>query len=170
MNKIILGFIALAAVVLAFSLGGLKAGSGDQNTDTLTLLEITSADPSFSTFVSALKASGFDEKLKGSKDFTIFAPSNDAFAKLPAGVLQTLLKPQNKDKLKEVISYHIIPGKIEGEQLHSSIVGTLSGKKINLKVNGSNINVNNAKVVKSDIKASNGVIYVLDTVLVPQPH
>lgn len=170
MNKIILGFIALTAIVLAISIGSLRAGNGDVNTDTLTILETTSSEPSFSTFVSVLKASGLDQTLVDSKEFTLFIPSNDAFAKLPPGVLQTLLKPQNRDKLKDIISYHIISGKLSQDKLQSSRVSSISGKKVNLKVQGQNINVNNAKVVKSKIDASNGVVYVIDTVLVPQPH
>lgn len=167
-NKIILGLIALAAVVLAFSLGGLKAGKGDPNTDTLTIVETASVDPSLSNFAAILKVADLENTLNPSQEYTLFIPSNSAFAKIPSDALQNLLKPENRNKLKQLVAYHLIPNKLTQDDLHTGKIETANGKTLNVNVKGNAIKINNANVVKADIPASNGSVYVIDTILVPQ--
>jgi uncharacterized surface protein with fasciclin (FAS1) repeats len=122
----------------------------------------------FNTLVAAVKAAGLVDTLKGKGPFTVFAPTDAAFAKLPAGTVDSLLKPENKDKLVSILTYHVVPGKV--------MAADIAGKKTEAKtVEGSMLTVNategvmvdNAKVVKADIMASNGVIHVIDTVVMP---
>ena len=122
----------------------------------------------FNTLVAAVKAAGLVETLKGDGPFTVFAPTDEAFAKLPDGTVDDLLKPENKDKLVAVLTYHVVPGKIMSSDI--------AGKKTEAKtVEGSTlvvdatdgVMVDNAKVIKADIEASNGVIHVIDTVVMP---
>ncbi len=123
---------------------------------------------SFNTLVAALKAAGLVDALKGDGPFTVFAPTDDAFAALPAGTVDSLLKPENKDDLVNILTYHVLPGKV----MSSDIAGkSLEVKMLNgsmAKVNAmSGVMVNNAKVVTADIEATNGVIHVIDTVIIP---
>lgn len=124
---------------------------------------------SFETLVAAVKAAGLVDALKGDGPFTVFAPSDEAFAKLPAGTVENLLKPENKDQLVAVLTYHVIPGKV----MSGAVVGTqqavttLQGGK--LAINGlSGVRVNDARVVTPNVAASNGVIHVIDRVLLPR--
>jgi len=123
----------------------------------------------FKTLVAALKAAGLVDTLKGPGPFTVFAPTDEAFAKLPAGTLETLLKPENKAKLQSILTYHVVPGKVMSQdvvQLDSA--KTVEGHSIAIKsVNGS-VMVNNARVIRADIEASNGVIHVIDAVILPE--
>ncbi|MDA0787666.1 MAG: fasciclin domain-containing protein [Proteobacteria bacterium] len=122
----------------------------------------------FSTLVAAVQAAALVDTLKGDGPFTVFAPTNEAFAKLPAGTVENLLKPENKDQLVAVLTYHVLPGKV--------MSADLAGKKLSAKtVQGSNVDidatngvsVDNAKVITADIETSNGVIHVIDTVILP---
>ena len=122
----------------------------------------------FNTLAAALKAAGLVETLKGDGPFTVFAPTDEAFAKLPAGTVETLLKPENKDKLKAVLTYHVVPGKAMSSDLKDGqSVTTVNGKSATVKLDGGKVMVGDATVVKPDIAASNGVIHVIDTVLIP---
>ena len=123
---------------------------------------------SFNTLVAALKAAGLVDALKGDGPFTVFAPTDDAFAALPAGTVDNLLKPENKDDLVNILTYHVLPGKV----MSSDIAGkSVEVKMLNgsmAKVNAtSGVMVENAKVVTADIKATNGVIHVIDAVIIP---
>ena len=122
----------------------------------------------FNTLAAALKAAGLVDTLKGDGPFTVFAPTDEAFAKLPAGTVETLLKPENKDKLKAVLTYHVVPGKAMSSDLKDGqSVTTVNGKSATVKLDGGKVMVGDATVVKPDIAASNGVIHVIDTVLIP---
>jgi uncharacterized surface protein with fasciclin (FAS1) repeats len=122
----------------------------------------------FKTLASALDAAGLVETLKGDGPFTVFAPTDEAFAKLPAGTLENLLKPENKDQLVAILTYHVVPGKVEAADVAKiNEAKTVNGKMINIKVKGDTAMVNDAKVTKADIAASNGVIHVIDTVILP---
>jgi uncharacterized surface protein with fasciclin (FAS1) repeats len=141
--------------------------SSDRNTGSMTVVEIAANDPSFSTLIKALTAADLISTLKGRGPFTIFAPNDAAFAKLSPNALSDLLKPENKGKLSAILTYHIVPGKILATDIKSMKLRTVNGKPIEIKINGDDIAVNNAKVVKTDVIGTNGVIQVIDTVLMP---
>ena len=120
------------------------------------------------TLVKAIQAAGLVEALKGDGPFTVFAPTNDAFAKLPAGTLDELLKPENKEKLKAILLYHVHAGDaIKAADVKTMSLTTLNGKALMVKVEGGNVMVNEAKVIKTDVMARNGVIHWVDTVILP---
>ncbi|MGE0407008.1 MAG: fasciclin domain-containing protein, partial [Candidatus Korobacteraceae bacterium] len=120
------------------------------------------------TLVQALKAADLVETLKSDGPFTVFAPTEQAFAELPVSTLQDLLKPENKTKLQAILKYHVVPGKVSSAQVVKlSSAKTVNGDPVTIRINGSSVMVNEAKVVKTDITASNGVIHVIDTVLLP---
>ena len=120
------------------------------------------------TVVTAIKAADLVAALKGPGPFTVFAPTNEAFAKLPPGTVDDLLKPENKDKLRSILLYHVHSGDtIMAKDVKSMNLSTLNGKDLTVAVNGDTVMINNAKVVKTDIVCSNGVIHWIDTVLMP---
>ena len=123
----------------------------------------------FNTLVAAVKAAGLVDALKGPGPFTVFAPTDEAFAKLPAGTLENLLKPENKEQLKKILTYHVAPGKVMAEDVVKlSSAKTLEGGSLTIEAGHGGVMVNNARVTKTDIVASNGVIHVIDTVLLPK--
>ncbi len=132
-----------------------------------TIVDVAAANPSFSTLVAAVKAAGLVETLSGKGPFTVFAPTNAAFAALPKGTVETLLKPANKAKLIKVLTYHVVPGKVESKTLKSGPVKTVEGATVTVKVAGGKVIVNKSTVTTADIAASNGVIHVIDRVLLP---
>jgi uncharacterized surface protein with fasciclin (FAS1) repeats len=124
---------------------------------------------SFNTLAAALKAAGLVETLKGPGPFTVFAPTDEAFAKLPAGTLESLLKPENKAKLAGILTYHVVPGKVmAADVVKLTSAKTVNGQSVKVAVNGGKVTVNGANVVKTDIAASNGVIHVIDAVMLPK--
>jgi len=129
----------------------------------------TAVAAKFNTLVAAVKAAGLVDTLKGAGPFTVFAPTDEAFAKLPAGTVESLLKPENKAKLQAILKYHVVPGKVMATdvvKLHAA--NTAEGKEVKIAAGGDGVKVNNAKVTKTDIETSNGVIHVIDSVLLPQ--
>jgi uncharacterized surface protein with fasciclin (FAS1) repeats len=123
---------------------------------------------SFKTLATALQAAGLVDALKGAGPYTVFAPTDAAFAKLPAGTLDNLLKPENKDKLKDVLLYHVVSGKIMAADIKGEASPkTLEGAALAVKSNAGGVTVNGAKVTSADIGASNGVIHVIDAVVLP---
>ena len=125
---------------------------------------------SFNTLVAAVKAAGLVDTLKGDGPFTVLAPTDEAFAKLPAGTLETLLKPENKATLVAILTYHVIPSKAMAAdvvKLDGKTVKTVNGEALKVTVDGSDVMINTAKVVKTDIVCTNGVIHVIDTVILP---
>jgi uncharacterized surface protein with fasciclin (FAS1) repeats len=124
---------------------------------------------SFKTLVAAVKAAGLVDTLKGDGPFTVFAPTDDAFGKLPKSTLDSLLKPENKEKLAAILTYHVVPGKVKAKKAAKlDSAKTVNGAEIAIKPSGKSLMINNAKVVKADIITSNGIIHVIDTVLIPQ--
>ena len=124
----------------------------------------------FKTLAAALEAAGLTDALKGTGPFTVFAPTDEAFAKLPAGTVESLLKPENKEKLKAILLYHVVAGKVPASEvvkLNGRSVKTLQGTSVKVRTKHG-VTVNNAKVTQTDIDASNGVIHVIDTVLMPK--
>jgi len=123
---------------------------------------------SFKTLVAAVQAAGLVETLKGAGPFTVFAPTDEAFAKLPAGTVETLLKPENKEKLVAVLTYHVVPGKVlAADVVKLTEAPTVQGSKAKVKVADGTVMIDGAKVVKTDIETSNGVIHVIDAVILP---
>jgi uncharacterized surface protein with fasciclin (FAS1) repeats len=131
------------------------------------LVEIAAGSPDHTTLVAAVKAAGLAETLSGPGPFTIFAPTNAAFAKLPAGTVESLLKPENKAQLVAILTYHVVPAKVLAAGVKSGEAPTVNGKKLTLKADGMGVMVNNAKVVATDLVGDNGVIHVIDTVILP---
>ena len=122
----------------------------------------------FKTLVAAVKAADMVDVLKGAGPFTVFAPTDEAFAKLPAGTVETLLMPENKAKLQSILKYHVVAGKVMAKDVMKlNSANTVEGSSVSIKTMGGGVMVNNARVTKADIKASNGVIHAIDTVLMP---
>lgn len=135
-------------------------------TETKNIVEVASSDPQFSTLVTAVKTAGLVDTLSGSGPFTVFAPTNAAFDKLPAGTLDSLLK--DPAKLKSILTYHVVAGNVKAaDVVKLTKATTVEGKDVTIKVDGSMVMINDANVTKTDITASNGTIHVIDTVLLP---
>ena len=132
-----------------------------------TIVEVASANESFKTLVAAIKAADLAETLSGEGPFTVFAPSDEAFAALPSGTVEALLKPENKEKLVKVLKYHVVPAKTASSELQSGDVPTVAGDPVKVTVENGAVTVNNASVVQADVMGSNGVIHVIDKVLLP---
>ena len=132
------------------------------------IVETAVAAGSFKTLAAALKAAGLVETLKGAGPFTVFAPTDEAFAKLPAGTVETLLKPENKAKLVDILTYHVVAGDVDAAAAMKMKEATaLDKKKIVLEVKDGALHLNQSKVTKADVKCSNGTIHIIDTVLMP---
>lgn len=132
-----------------------------------TIVEVASANDSFKTLVAAIKAAELAETLSGEGPFTVFAPTEEAFAALPPGTVDTLLKPENKDTLIKILTYHVVPAKAVSTDLESGDVTTVAGDPVKVTVESGAVTVNNANVVQADVMGSNGVIHVIDKVLLP---
>ena len=133
-----------------------------------TIVETAIAAGSFKTLVAAVQAAGLVETLNGKGPFTVFAPTDEAFAKLPAGTLETLLKPENKAKLAAILTYHVVPGTVKAaDVVKVKNATTVNGQRVDVKVDGSKVQIDGANVVKTDVACSNGVIHVIDTVILP---
>jgi uncharacterized surface protein with fasciclin (FAS1) repeats len=133
----------------------------------MDIVETAIAAGNFSTLAKALTAAGLVATLKGDGPFTVFAPTDDAFAKLPQKTLLDLLKPENKEKLTGILTYHVVPGKITANQVTNlSQAITVQGQSLKVDTKDG-VKINDAKVIAADVEASNGVIHVIDTVLLP---
>ncbi|HEU4509444.1 MAG TPA: fasciclin domain-containing protein [Pyrinomonadaceae bacterium] len=156
--------LSLIAIVMSTPVNARVASN-----ETNDIVDTAVAAGQFKTLAAALEAAELIDALKGNGPFTVFAPTDEAFAKLPAGTVESLLKPENKEKLKAVLLYHVVPGSVTADKvtkLNGRSVKTLQGNSIKVKTSHG-VQVDNAKVTKTDIKASNGVIHVIDTVLMP---
>ena len=152
--------ITAGAVALALSFSAAKAAD---------IVDTAIAAGSFKTLVTAVKAAGLVETLKGKGPFTVFAPTDEAFAKLPAGTVENLLKPENKNQLVAILTYHVVSGKVMSKDLAGKKTMAKSVEGGEISVDATNgVKVDNAKVVKADIEASNGVIHVIDAVIMPK--
>ena len=137
-----------------------KAKAGD-------IVAVASGAGNFTTLVAAVKAAGLVATLQGAGPFTVFAPTDDAFAKLPKGTVDDLLKPENKAKLAGILTYHVVAGKVMAADVKSGMVKTLDGEKVEVAVENGKVGFGGAQVIATDINASNGVIHVIDTVVMP---
>jgi uncharacterized surface protein with fasciclin (FAS1) repeats len=159
--KTILSISAIVTAVLAIAFTS-------QGADKKDIVDIAAGNDDFSTLVAAVKAGGLVDTLKGDGPFTVFAPTNEAFAKLPEGTVESLLKPENKDKLVSILTYHVVPGKVMAADVASGDVSTVNGQKATIAVADGKVSIDNAGVVATDIEGSNGVIHVIDTVILPK--
>ena len=150
-------------------IGGLALIAGGAGTaQEKNLVDTAAAAGSFNTLVKAVQAADLTATLEGPGPFTVFAPTDQAFAKLPAGTLETLMKPENKEKLRAILTYHVVAGELDASQvakLHS--LKTVEGADLKIVNKNGSVMVDNAKVVKTDIRASNGIIHVIDAVMLP---
>jgi len=161
LNMLAIGTTVLGIVVAASNFTSADAPTKD-------IVDTAVAAGSFTTLAKALEAAGLVETLKGAGPFTVFAPTDEAFAKLPAGTLDTLLKPENRAKLTRILTYHVVPGRVMAAdvvKLHSATA--VSGDTIAIATHGGDVTVDNAHLVKTDIVATNGVIHVIDAVILP---
>jgi uncharacterized surface protein with fasciclin (FAS1) repeats len=161
-NTTSLGFVFAALMTLSASAFAGDYGSNKDIVDTA----VSAGD--FSTLAAALEAGDLVVTLKGDGPFTVFAPTDAAFAKLPEGTLDSLLKPENKDQLVAILTYHVVPGEVtSAEVVNLDSAPTANGQELSIKVQDGTVYVNEARVVAADIPASNGVIHVVDTVILP---
>jgi uncharacterized surface protein with fasciclin (FAS1) repeats len=172
-NRILTVAALLAAVTLTPNLFAAEcSASKDASAATCAagkdLVAVASGADNFKTLVAAVKAAGLVETLQGKGPFTVFAPTDAAFDKLPAGTVENLLKPENKDKLIAILKYHVIAGKVLAADVKTMEVKTVEGQSVKLVVSAEGVTVDNAKVVKTDVMADNGVIHIIDTVIIPQ--
>ena len=155
------------AVVAIFGLAAIEAPRAAHHSK--DIVDTAASAGQFNTLVAAVKAAGLVETLKGDGPFTVFAPTDEAFAKLPEGTVENLLKPENKDQLVAILTYHVVPGTVKSGDIvgKKASVATVNGAKINVDATHGDVKVNNAKVVAVDVETSNGVIHVIDTVIMP---
>lgn len=155
-------FLAITAAAALIALPG-KVYADESK----TIVENAVAAGNFSTLAAALTAAGLIETLSGAGPFTVFAPTDEAFAKLPDGTVEDLLKPENKEKLVAVLTYHVVPAKVMAADVATGAVATVNGKEIQITKSDSGVKVNDATVTATDIVSSNGVIHVIDQVVLP---
>jgi len=172
--------LSLRSIVTIASLSLVACGGGDMkhaqeptapgSMAKSDIVDTAAAAGSFKTLGAAIKAADLEGTLKGAGPFTVFAPTDEAFAKLPAGTVEGLLKPENKDhKLRAILTYHVVSGKVEAAAaMKLTSAKTLNGKELKLDASSGSLHVGKATVTKADIQASNGVIHVIDTVLLPE--
>ncbi len=144
-----------------------KSASAGTCTAGKDIVAVAAGAENFKTLVAAVKAAGLVETLQGKGPFTVFAPTDEAFAKLPAGTVEDLLKSENKEKLVAILKYHVVPGKVLAADVKTMEAKTAQGQSVKLKVSDAGVTVDNAKVIKTDLLAENGVIHVIDSVILP---
>jgi uncharacterized surface protein with fasciclin (FAS1) repeats len=169
----------ILAVVASLSLVAAACGNDDEGADSeasptasgMTITEIVADGSDFSTLLTAVEAADLGETLAGEGPYTVFAPTNEAFAALPAGTLETLLEPENKDQLVSILTYHVVPGEIPAAEVTAGEVTTLNGADFTISTDDGVVITdgqgNQATVTQTDVEASNGVIHVIDAVLLP---
>jgi uncharacterized surface protein with fasciclin (FAS1) repeats len=161
-------FLKLSTLIVTSLLLAATAFAGSYGEKKKDIVDTAVAAGDFTTLAAALKAGGLIETLKSEGPFTVFAPTDAAFAKLPAGTVENLLKPENKDKLVEILTYHVVPGNVTAaDVIKLDSAKTANGSKVRIRVSEETVFVNDARVVAADVGASNGVIHVVDTVILP---
>ncbi len=163
LTKLFLMWVSITLTMNSAIAGGHKAKHHGKD-----IVETASAVGDFQTLLTAAKAAGLVDALKGEGPITLFAPTDAAFAALPEGTVESLLQPENKDQLKSVLLYHVVAGAIMAKDVPSAgAVESLQGQKIKVASGGKGVTINQARVVKADVKASNGIIHVIDQVILP---
>lgn len=156
----------LTAIAVAGGYGKTKTAPAKPQAD---IVDTAVSAGSFNTLVAAVKAADLVETLKGDGPFTVFAPTDEAFKKLPEGTVETLLKPENKDQLAAVLTYHVVAGNVmAADVVKLDSATTVQGQDVTIKVVNGKVMVDGATVVKTDIETSNGVIHVIDSVILPE--
>jgi uncharacterized surface protein with fasciclin (FAS1) repeats len=169
LNKITRFFGFAAVAVLVAVSGSIQTSQADSHHNMKDIVDTAVAAGSFNTLAAALKAADLIDTLKGEGPFTVFAPTDEAFAKLPKGTVENLLKPENKSKLAAILTYHVVAGKVmAADVVKIKSAKTVNGQSIKVKAGSGGVMVDNAKVVKTDIETSNGVIHVIDSVILPK--
>jgi uncharacterized surface protein with fasciclin (FAS1) repeats len=170
--------VALASLSLVLATGAvdLAAGSSasaapmaaDKKTKARTnVVETAAADPQFSTLVAAVQAAGLQDALATTENITVFVPTNEAFAALPDGTVESLLLPENREQLIAILTYHVVPRTVKAAQVSSGVLPTLNGAELTVEVADGTVTVGGAEVIATDVKASNGVIHVVNRVILP---
>jgi uncharacterized surface protein with fasciclin (FAS1) repeats len=160
--------LTFAVMVTFFVTSAFTVNPNASLTEDNDIVDLAVQTDALSTLVAAVQAGDLVDVLKGDGPFTVFAPTNEAFSKLPAGTVEELLKPENKDKLVAVLTYHVVPGKVYSKDLKDGMKAkTAQGSEITISLKDGKALVNNATVAAADIEASNGVVHVIDTVILP---
>ncbi len=162
----------VGASLIALLLASAAAAGGHKSQSSMksknTIVDVAASTGQFETLIAAAKAAGLAGALTGDGPLTVFAPTDAAFAKLPKGTVETLLKPENKDQLVAILTYHVAPAKLKAaDVVASDRIETLNGKRPKISVDGSKVTIDNANIIQVDVAASNGVIHVIDSVLLP---
>ena len=161
--------VALVALATFAAAPAALAGNHGTHAAKADIVDTAVAAGDFKTLAAALQAAGLVDTLKGKGPFTVFAPTDAAFAKLPAGTVESLLKPENKQKLVGILTYHVVPGNVKAaDVLNLTSAKTVNGQSVAISASGGKVKVGGANVVKADVAASNGTIHVIDTVLLPK--
>ncbi|SNS10265.1 Uncaracterized surface protein containing fasciclin (FAS1) repeats [Belliella buryatensis] len=160
--------LSFALMVAFFTTTAFTLNNDANNNVDNDIVDLAAQTEFLSTLVAAVQAGDLVGVLKGDGPFTVFAPTNDAFAKLPAGTVENLLKPENKDQLVQILTYHVVPGKVYSKDLSDGMTATTAqGKDIKISLKDGKAMVNGATVTTADIEASNGVVHVIDSVILP---
>ena len=172
-NKILTVAALISAVTVTPSLfadncSASKSASASTCAAGKDIVAVASGAENFKTLVAVVKAAGLVETLQGKGPFTVFAPTDEAFAKLPAGTVEGLLKPENRNQLVAILKYHVISGKVLAADVKTMEAKTVQGQSVKLVVSAAGVTVDNAKVVKTDVMADNGVIHIIDAVMLPK--
>lgn len=178
-NSITLALAALVAVVFCGNVNAQNCPNSQKKMTTFVsqpateegkdIVDTAVGAEGFGTLVAAVKAAGLVDVLKGDGPFTVFAPTDEAFKKLPEGTVESLLKPENRDQLIAILKYHVVSGKVMAEDVvNLKAAKTVQGQEVAIQVQDGSVMINNAKVVKTDIGCTNGVIHVIDTVILPK--
>ncbi|WP_018983812.1 fasciclin domain-containing protein [Salinimonas chungwhensis] len=164
-----MSYVAGAALTIsALTLAAPSLANHHKKDDLKDIVATAKANDQFSTLVSAIQAAGIADTLKDSGNLTVFAPTNEAFEALPEGTLDKLLKPENKAKLVDILTYHVVEGKVlAADVMDMDSATSLEGTELNISVDGETVMINEAKVIKADVQTSNGVIHAIDAVLLP---
>ena len=161
-KKAAVALVATTAIATAALAGEYKSAKKAD------LVDVAVSAGQFNTLAAALQAADLVDTLKGDGPFTVFAPTDEAFAKLPEGTVETLLRPENIDQLTAILTYHVVPGSVyAADVVKLDKATTVNGSDVSIKVKDGGVHVNDATVIKTDIGASNGVIHVIDTVILP---
>jgi uncharacterized surface protein with fasciclin (FAS1) repeats len=161
--------ILVSIIMLSMPVVLLAGSHGNYSKSSMDIVDTAISAKSFNTLVAALKAADLVDVLRGEGPFTVFAPTDDAFAKLPEGTLESLLKPENKAQLQSILTYHVLPGQyLAADVVKMDSAKTVNGQSFSIRNHDGSVMIDNAKIIKTDITASNGVIHVIDSVILPK--
>lgn len=167
MNSLKIVTMALAAILL-IAMAPFTNKNAEQDHNHHNIVELASDTENLSTLVAAVQAAGLVETLSGDGPFTVFAPTNEAFDALPDGTLETLLDPENRDMLIDILTYHVVAGEVMSGDLSDGMMAeTVQGSQISISISDYGVKIDDASVVQADVEASNGVVHIIDSVILP---